>query len=188
MSIFDIEKGLQEALYDGFGVLGDKKNPGVTEEIRQWEDDEQEYLTLRASVLQLRNTLYRQRRIRMLNERTSASMNDRYQRAEELVSEMRSDLKSLKHRLGEELTELGISDETAAQIFSRYYKDADEDDHGDASTPKRLRRASSVSREMLAGVDLSAMDGAADGRESTDDNDLSGDDMDDRPAKKVRTQ
>ncbi|KAL3911529.1 MAG: hypothetical protein SGILL_007245 [Bacillariaceae sp.] len=188
MNIVDVEKGLQDAFYNGFGVLGDKKNPGVTKEIRSWEDDEQEYLTLRASALQLKNILYRQRRIRLLNERTSGSMNDRYQRAEELVSEMRSDLKSLKHRLEEELTELGITEETAVHIFSRYYKDQDEDDHGDASTPKRLRRASSVSREMLAGVDLSTMEGPGDARDSTDDNDLSGDDMEDRPAKKVRTQ
>ncbi|KAL3918133.1 MAG: hypothetical protein SGILL_004384 [Bacillariaceae sp.] len=205
MSIVDVEKGLQEALYDGFGVLGDvsqsiwvvgfetdaKNNPGVTKEIREWEDDEQEYLTLRASVLQLKNVLYRQRRIRILNERTSVSMDDRYQRAEELVSEMRSDLKSLKHRLEEELSELGIAEETMTAIFSQFYKGQDEDDKGDASTPKRLRRASSVSREMLAGVDLSTMEtgggeGGGDARDSTD-NDLSGDDMEDRPAKKVRT-
>lgn len=163
----------------------------MTKDIREWEDDEQEYLTLRASVLQLKNVLYRQRRIRILNERTSVSMDDRYQRAEELVSEMRSDLKSLKHRLEEELSELGIAEETMTAIFSQFYKGQDEDDKGDASTPKRLRRASSVSREMLAGVDLSTMEtgggeGGGDARDSTD-NDLSGDDMEDRPAKKVRT-
>lgn len=43
----------------------------------------------------------------MLNERTSAVTSDRYNRAEELVSEMRSDLKSLKERLNQELNELG---------------------------------------------------------------------------------
>jgi hypothetical protein len=187
MSIVDVEKGLQEALYNGFGILGDKSNPGVTKEIRQWEDDEQEYLTLRANVLQLKNALYRQRRIRILNERTCASMNDRYHRAEELVSEMRSDLKTLKHRLEEELTELGITEETATHIFSQYYKDQDDDDQGDASTPKRLRRASSVSREILAGVDVSAMETAGEGPPDSTDNDLSGDDMEDRPSKKVRT-
>jgi hypothetical protein len=167
-----------------------KKNPGTTKDIRKWEDDEQEYLTLRASVLQLNNALYRQRRIRILNERTSASMMDRYQRAEELVSEMRTDLRSLKRRLAEELSELGISDETASQILSRYYKGQDEDDKGDASTPKRLRRASSVGREMLAGVDLSHLEGSGDPRDSNDEqgtDDLSGDDMESsRPAKRTR--
>jgi hypothetical protein len=169
----------------------------VTEDFRKWEDDEQEYLTLSASVLQLKNKLYRQRRIRVLNERTGASMTDRYQRAEELVSEMRSDLQSLKRRLQDELDELGITEEMASQILSKYYKGHDEDDHGDASTPKRLRRASSVSREMLANVDLSGLAsgggrGAAGGdpRDSMDDgtDDLSGDDTMElnRPAKKLR--
>lgn len=49
----------------------------------------------------------RQKRIRLLNERTSVATADRYHRAEELVSEMRADLTSLKQRLDEELTELG---------------------------------------------------------------------------------
>jgi hypothetical protein len=172
-----------------------RSNPGVTKEIRKWEDDEQEYLTLQGSILQLKNALYRQRRIRILNERTSASMNDRYQRAEELVSEMRSDLKSLKRRLGEELNELGITEDLSNQILSRFYQGQDEDDRGDASTPKRLRRATSVNREMLSGVDLgdlAAAAGGVDPRDSMDDqgtDDLSGDDMEaHRPAKKVRAE
>lgn len=188
MNIVDIEKGLQEALYDGFGVLGDKANPGATKDIRKWEDDEQEYLTLSASVLQLKNKLYRQRRIRILNEKTSASMTERYQRAEELVSEMRSDLRSLKRRLAEELTELGISNKTASQILSKYYKGQDEDDRGDASTPKRLHRASSVGRVKMAGVDMSNLEGS--GRDSNDEqgtDELSGDDMESsRPAKRAK--
>ena len=48
-------------------------------------------MNLQASVLQLKNALYRQRRIRALNERTATSMNELYQRAEDLVSEMRSE-------------------------------------------------------------------------------------------------
>eukprot|EP00539_Tryblionella_compressa_P013691 CAMPEP_0178822378 /NCGR_PEP_ID=MMETSP0746-20121128/4564_1 /TAXON_ID=913974 /ORGANISM="Nitzschia punctata, Strain CCMP561" /LENGTH=948 /DNA_ID=CAMNT_0020483887 /DNA_START=199 /DNA_END=3046 /DNA_ORIENTATION=- len=191
MSITDIEKGLQRALYDGHGVLGKKSNPGVTKDIREWEDDEQEYLTLSASVLQLKNALYRQRRIRVLNERTSASMNDRYQRAEDLVSEMRSDLKSLKRRLEEELNELGITEDMANQILSSFYQGHSEDDLGDASTPKRLKRTSSVSREMLVGADLSnAESGGGDPRDSMDDgtDELSGDDLEaHQPAKKLRT-
>ena len=58
-------------------------------------------------MLQLRNELYRQRRIRLLNERTFASTRDRSHKVEALVAEMRMDLKSLKLRLEEELHELG---------------------------------------------------------------------------------
>ena len=79
----------------------------MTEDFRKWEDEEQEYLILQADVLQLRNALVRQKRIRLLNERTDSGTADRYTRATDLVAEMRSDLKSLKHRLGEELKELG---------------------------------------------------------------------------------
>jgi hypothetical protein len=158
------------------------------------EDDEQEHLTLRGSVLQLKNALYRQRRIRILNERTSNSMNDRYRRAEELVSEMRSDLKSLKRRLGDELNELGITDEMANQILFQFYQGHLEEDQGDASTPKRSRRASSMLGEMLtADIDIGIgnnvrMEG--DPRDSMDDqatDDFSGDDLEaHRPTKKIR--
>jgi hypothetical protein len=65
----------------------------------------------------LRNTLVRQKRIRQLNEKTSAATSDRYHRAEELVSEMRADLKSLKHRLEEELIELGEQEKCVLFIF-----------------------------------------------------------------------
>lgn len=153
--------------------------------MRNWEDDEQEYLTLRASVLQLKNALYRQRRIGVLNQRTTTSMNDRYHCAEELVSEMRSDLKSLKRRLGDELKELGITDGMANQILFQFYQGHQEEDKGDASTPKRLRRASSMIGEMLADIDV------GNGRDSMDDqgtDDLSGDDLETRrPAKKARS-
>lgn len=173
-------------------VFSQKRNPGVTRDIRKWEDDEQEYLTLRSSVLQLKNALHRQRRIRILNERTSASMNERYQRSQELVTEMRTDLKSLKKRLSEELAELGITEDMANKILSLYYRVQDDEEKGDISTPKRLRRASSVSREMLAGVNLGSLAyaGPGDTRDSNDEqgtDDLSGDDMEaQRPAKKVR--
>jgi hypothetical protein len=118
-------------------------------------------------------------------------MTDRYQRAEELVSEMRSDLQSLKRRLQDELDELGITEEMASQILSSFYQGNNEEDKGDALTPKRLRRATSVSREMLANVDLSGtQSGGGDPRDSMDDgtDDLSGDDMEvnNRPSKKLR--
>jgi len=191
MKIRDIEESLQNVLYGGHGVLGRKSNPGVTKDMRKWEDDEQEYLNLRASVLQLKNALYRQRRIRVLNERTTSSMNDRYLRAEELVSEMRSDLKSLKRRLGDELKELGITDGTANRILFQFYQGHQEEDKGDASTPKRLRRASSMIGEMLTDIDVGNDRREGDPRDSMDEqgtDDLSGDDLEARrPAKKIRS-
>jgi len=148
-------------------------------------------MNLQASVLQLKNALYRQRRIRALNERTATSMNERYQRAEDLVSEMRSDLKSLKRRLGDELKELGITDAMADQILFKYYQGHQEEDAGDASTPKRLRRASSKIGEMLTGIDAEKFQEEDDPRDSMDDqgtDDLSGDDLETRrPAKKIRS-
>jgi hypothetical protein len=146
-------------------------------------------------VLQLKNALYRHRRIRVLNERTSISMTDRYQRAEELVSEMRSDLKSLKLRLEDELNELGITEDMAQHILFKFYKGHDEEDKGDASTPKRLRRAGTMSREGLAsegggGGDGTAKFGHDDARDSDDQgtDDLSGDDNEaHQPSKKSRT-
>ena len=142
-------------------------------------------MNLRASVLQLKNKLYRQRRIGALNKRTTNSMTDRYQRAEDLVSEMRSDLKSLKRRLGDELEELGITDAMANQILFQFYQGHQEEDKGDASTPKRLRRASSMIGEMLTGIDAGREGDSADDQ-GTDD--LSGDDLDTRrPAKKIRS-
>ena len=148
-------------------------------------------MNLRASILQLKNTLHRQRRIRVLNEKTRASMDDRYLRAEELVSEMRSDLKSLKRRLGDELSELGITDDMAEQILFQFYQGHQDEDTGDASTPKRLRRASSMIGEMLPDIDMGNDTRDADPRDSMDDqgtDDQSGDDLEiQKPTKKIRS-
>ena len=114
-------------------------------------------------MLQLRNSLYRQKRIRMNNERTSNAANERYDRAEGLGVEMRADLKSLKHRLDEELNKLGelcgtmvlagdlssstnvnlpnalaivgIEEESAEKILSRFYRGQDTET-GEASPLK----------------------------------------------------
>ena len=165
-----------------------KSNPGVTSDVRGWEDDEQEYLTLRASALQLRNLLYRQRRIRMLNERTSTSMSDRYHKAEAAVADMRTDLKNLKRKLEGELNELGISEDMVNKILSKFYKGQTEDDKGDATTPKRLKRASSMIRESMVLSALPGVDKLSDDDDQGTD-DLSGDDMDaaQPPAKKLRS-
>lgn len=181
LSITDIEKAMDNALYHGAGVLGEKSNQGVTEEFRKWEDDEQEFLTLQASVLQFRNALVRQKRIRLLNEKTNSATADRYIRSAELVAEMRSDLKSLKHRLEEELNELGLDETATEQILSNYYLGQESPvDIGEASPLKRSRRGIGPMED--AGTTPSYGD---DDRESVDDQDLSGDD-EVRPAKKLR--
>jgi hypothetical protein len=116
-------------------------NPGETPAFKKLEEEQQEHCTLDASVLQLGNQLYRQRRIRLLNERTYAATRERSHRVEGLVSEMRADLKSLKHRLEEELHELGIDEETAESIFISFYREQDASGgRGEASPPKFQRR------------------------------------------------
>jgi hypothetical protein len=75
--------------------------------MREWEADRHEMLSLKGSVLQLRNELYRQRRIRILNERSYIAGTDRTQRVEGLLAEMKADLQSLKERLQDDLVELG---------------------------------------------------------------------------------
>ncbi len=60
--------------------------------------------------MQLRNKVYRQKRIRFLNERSCNSNKERTDRFELLLSEMKADLNILKKRLNDELLELGKHD------------------------------------------------------------------------------
>ena len=108
--------------------------------MKEFENDRQESFILQAKVLHLRNQLYRQRRIRTLNERTFAATRDRSTRVESLVAEMRTDLKSLRNRLDEELVELGIDQDRAEGILKAYYLAQDydeqhESDNHDKDTP-----------------------------------------------------
>ncbi len=82
---------------------------------------------LQGKVMQLRNKVYRQKRIRYLNERSSVSGDDRRRRFEVLLSDMKSDLDSLKGRLKEELNELGIDQVKAAELLADYYTPEDVD-------------------------------------------------------------
>jgi len=143
----ELDKTINDSMFQSEGVLGRMDNPGMPSEVRNCEDDRQRALTLRGQVLQLRNELYRQRRVRMLNERTYASYQERAGRVEALVSEMRTDLKTLKRRLDEEVTELGISDEEAEKILTTFYDSFDHKDEGDPSLPKRARRLSRMEAE-----------------------------------------
>lgn len=89
--------------------------------MKKFEEQRQQTYTLQARVFHLRNQLYRQRKIRTLNERTLSTTKERSARVESLVTEMRTDLKSLKNRLDEELKELGIDHDKAESILKEYY-------------------------------------------------------------------
>lgn len=113
--------------------------------VKEFEEDRQKSYILQAKVLQLRNQLFRQRRIRTLNERTFAATRDRSTRVESLVAEMRTDLKSLRNRLDEELVELGIDQDRAEGILKAHYlaqepglqQDGEEDQRGSPSQKVR---------------------------------------------------
>jgi len=182
MPLEELEKEIHHALHDGEGVLGRPSNPGVPDDIQEWEKQQQELLTLKAESLHLRNNLFRQRRIRLLNMRTRDSAVDRYERADALVTEMRADLKSLIGRLDTDLKELGINEEMAEKILADFYRGEDEE-AGEASPLKRQRRATRTEEEIEGDV-IAYREGASD-RESIED--LSGDEIEaHRASKKIR--
>ena len=146
-SLAELDQEIEKAFYKGGGVLGLRDNVGVPRRVREREDQRQKNILLQAQVLQLRNQLYRQRRTRMLNERTYAATQERASRVESLVSEMRTDLKSLKGRLDQEIRDLGISEEQAENILTSFYMSLDSQHQGEASPPKRPRRTSRLDEE-----------------------------------------
>jgi hypothetical protein len=140
IGLVELDTELNVALSEGTGASGLPDNTGVPKDVRTVEAKRQEYLDLQARVLQVRNELYRQRRNRMLNERTFAATQERSARVEALVSEMRSDLKSLKSRLDDEIRELGISERQAENLLTSFYLSLDSRLSGQASPPKRPRK------------------------------------------------
>ena len=81
-----------------------------------------------------------------MNERTLAATRDRSSRVESLVAEMRTDLKTLKNRLDEELNELGINHDRAEAILKAYYlsqeyggHELDDDKEHDGATSQKVR-------------------------------------------------
>jgi hypothetical protein len=149
-NVAELDKEVDKAFFfKGDGVLGSPDNIGVPHGIKKLEEQRQEHLILQARVLQLRNQLYRQRRIRMLNERTYAASQERASRVESLVAEMRTDLKSLKGRLDLEIRDLGISEGLAENILKAYYMSLDSQHSGEASPPKRHRRMSRMNDDAM---------------------------------------
>jgi len=94
----------------------------VPSDYKSWERDRAELRILQGRAKQLRNAVYRQRRIRSSNEKNNAVAQNRRDRFEALLSEMKSDLDFLKERLKEELNELGIDQPKAQKILSDYYQ------------------------------------------------------------------
>lgn len=122
MSIEQLENNLSEMLDKSAGVLGSRNNPNVPRDYKQWEKDREELRNLQGKAMQLRNAVYRQRRIRFMNEKNNTFSQNRRDRFEALLSEMKSDLDLLKERLKEELFELGIDQAKARKILSEYYQ------------------------------------------------------------------
>ena len=143
-SLEELDKALDNPLYEGGGVVGVRNNPNLPAEVSEMENLTEEKLSLQAQALQLRNKLYRQRRTRTLNERTRNATQERAVRVESLVAEMRTDLKSLKTRLDAEIRDLGVSEEEAESILANFYKSLDSQHAGEASPPKRQRRHSEM--------------------------------------------
>ena len=84
-----------------------RNNPSVPTGYRNWEKNREELRILEGEAVQLRNKVYRQKRIRYLNEQSCNSNKDKTDRFEMLLSEMKTDLNILKKRLNDELLELG---------------------------------------------------------------------------------
>ena len=89
-------------------------------EYKEWEVNREELRKLQGRAMQLRNKVYRQKRLRFLNERSCLMGKDRRNRFEILLSDMKSDLDSLKGRLKEELHELRIDQVKASELLSKY--------------------------------------------------------------------
>jgi len=122
MSIEQLEKNVSEMLEKSGGVIGARDHPSVPPAYKQWEFDREELRTLQGKAQQLRNAVYRQRRIRFMNEKNAATSQNRRDRFEVLLAEMKSDLDILKERLKEELNDLGVDQSQARQMLSKYYK------------------------------------------------------------------
>lgn len=79
----------------------------MTPTLLPYESRKEEMNALKGKVMQLRNRLGRQKRLRSLNEQSVAAGKSRAIKGERLLKEMEKDLIALKRRLQDELNELG---------------------------------------------------------------------------------
>eukprot|EP00522_Entomoneis_paludosa_P006589 CAMPEP_0172454700 /NCGR_PEP_ID=MMETSP1065-20121228/11616_1 /TAXON_ID=265537 /ORGANISM="Amphiprora paludosa, Strain CCMP125" /LENGTH=858 /DNA_ID=CAMNT_0013207079 /DNA_START=120 /DNA_END=2696 /DNA_ORIENTATION=+ len=164
-NLVELDETLDNTFFRSTSLLGEPSNPGVPGAIRESEKKAQERIHLKARLRQLRNEVNRQRRIRVLNQRTHAATEERAVRIESLVSEMRTDLKSLKRRLEEEVRALGI-DDAEADLILRGYNNRHQSGEGHDSPFKRPRQEAgmdleSEEEEVFDGQDGSGTDNAA---------------------------
>jgi hypothetical protein len=117
-SLLTVQDSLDRALHSGEGILGKLSNNFVATEFKDWEARRQQLYNMKGKVLTLRNQLSQERRARITSERGHIVSQERMERVEMLLSEMKVDLQSLKNRLNEELTQLGISQSRAREMLS----------------------------------------------------------------------
>ena len=79
----------------------------MSSDVKLYESQQEEMNQLKGKVMQLRNRLGRQKRLRSLNERSLVAGKSRSHKVEGLLLEMQMDLKNLKERLQDELHEIG---------------------------------------------------------------------------------
>lgn len=127
VDLAQVEKNVELLIKGSSGVVGVRNNPSVPSGYRKWESNREELRILEGEAHQLRNKVYRQKRIRFLNERSCNSNKDRSDRFELLLTEMNADLDSLKKRLNEELIELGIDQSKAEKLLAEYEKEVEEE-------------------------------------------------------------
>ena len=139
-SMDELDKEYTKVFFGGVSVLGRPDNIGVPPLVREYEERHQNCIVMKAKLRQVKNQVNRQRRIRLLNQRTYTASQERAARVESLVSEMRTDLKSLKRRLDEEVKALGIDDAEAAKIMLSYYNRDVPGENQDSSPFKRSRK------------------------------------------------
>ena len=90
-----------------YEAKGPRVVPTMSSDVKKFEAQQEEMNELRGKVMQLRNCLGRQKRLRSLNERSLHAGRHRAHKVEGLLLEMQMDLKNLKGRLQDELNELG---------------------------------------------------------------------------------
>eukprot|EP00571_Detonula_confervacea_P001265 CAMPEP_0172318422 /NCGR_PEP_ID=MMETSP1058-20130122/34814_1 /TAXON_ID=83371 /ORGANISM="Detonula confervacea, Strain CCMP 353" /LENGTH=1146 /DNA_ID=CAMNT_0013033253 /DNA_START=171 /DNA_END=3611 /DNA_ORIENTATION=+ len=105
ISLDHLEETVRKVVYEA-----DKPRvmPTMSPALLPYESRSEEINQLKGKVLQLRNRLGRQKRLRNLNERSLEAGKGRSLKVEGLLVEMQMDLKVLKERLEDELNELGI--------------------------------------------------------------------------------
>lgn len=144
--VSELDQVLDKLFFRSACVLSKPGNAGVPVMIKAAEEKMQERFAMKAKLRQLKNEVNRQRRIRQLNQRTYTAAQERAVRIESLVAEMRTDLRSLKRRLDEEIQSLGIDDAEAEKILLSYYN-RDGVGDGEESPFKRSRKNAEMDLE-----------------------------------------